>query len=137
MAACCHAVRALPRPHAVPSGFEQYASLLASVRWGWRKTACHGCQAPFLDVGFDEDEAALAEVDMHCARAVGADCGKEILGFESMGDIVEFLAVAGEEDSPGSGTVAYADDIALDVFWAIIGGREGLVVAAMAGRGVC
>lgn len=53
-----------------------------------------------------------------------------------MGDVVEFLAVAGEEEGTGTGTVADANDVALDVGRAVGGGREGLVVAALAGGGV-
>lgn len=53
-----------------------------------------------------------------------------------MGGVVELFAVAREEDCAGAGTVADADDVAL-----VVGGRiccaiEGLVVAAVAGRGV-
>ena len=137
MTACRYAVRALARPRAIPSGFEQYASLFASVWRGRRKTACHGRQAPFLDVGFDEDETALAEVDMHCARAVGADCGEEVLGFQTVGHVVEFLAVAGEKDGARSGAVSDANNVALDVFRSVVCGSEGLVMAAVAGGGVC
>jgi hypothetical protein len=71
------------------------------------------------------------------AGAVGADGGEEVLRFEAVGDVVEFLAVAGEEEGAGAGAVADADDVALDVGRAVGGGCEGLVVAALARGGVC
>ena len=53
-----------------------------------------------------------------------------------MGDVIELLAVAGEEEGAGAGAVADADDVALHVGGTVGGGREGLVVAALAGGGV-
>lgn len=73
---------------------------------------------------------------MDGARPVGADGGEEVLGFEAVGDVVELLAVAGEEEGSGAGAVADADDVALDVGRAVGGRCEGLVVAALAGGGV-
>jgi hypothetical protein len=42
---------------AFSASFEQYAALFATIRRRRCKTSCHRCQAPLLDVGFDEDEA--------------------------------------------------------------------------------
>jgi hypothetical protein len=70
------------------------------------------------------------------AGAVGADGGEEVLRLEAVGDVVEFLAVAGEEKGAGAGAVADADDVALDIGRAVGGGCEWLVVATLAGGGV-
>jgi hypothetical protein len=74
----------------------------------------------------------LAKVDVDRTRPVRADRGEEILGFEAMGDVVKFFAIAGEEDGASSGPVADADYVALDVFGTVICRGEGLVEAAMA-----
>lgn len=73
---------------------------------------------------------------MDGAGTVCADGGEEVLRFKAVGDVVEFLAVAGEEEGACAGTVADADDVALDVGRAVRGWGEGLVVAALAGGGV-
>lgn len=51
--------------------------------------------------------------------------------------IVEFLAVAREEDRAGAGAVSDADDVALDEFWAVGCSGEGLVVASDTVGDVC
>ena len=53
-----------------------------------------------------------------------------------MRDVVEFFAVAREENGAGAGTVADADYVALDVGGTVGSGGEGLVVPAGAGGGV-
>lgn len=121
---------------ALSSGLEEYTSLLAAVRGRRGQTARHGCQPPLLDIRLDEDEARLAEVDVDGARAVGADGGEEVRCLEAVGDVVELLAVAREEDGAGARAVADADDVALNVGRSVGGGSEGLVVAALAGGGV-
>ena len=73
---------------------------------------------------------------MYGAGAVGADGGEEVLRLEAVGDVVEFLAVAGEEEGACAGAVADADDVALDVGRAVGSRCEGLVVAALASGGV-
>ncbi len=73
---------------------------------------------------------------MNGTRSVGADGGEEILSFEAVDDIVEFFAIAGKEDGAGSGTVADADDVTLNVFGTIVCWCEGLVEAAVTGGGV-
>lgn len=128
----CIVPQALPLP--IPPCFKKNTSLLTSVRWGRRKTARHRRKTPFLDIRLDEDEAALTEVDVYGTRPVGADCGKEILRLEAVGDVLEFLAVAGEEDGPGAWAVADAYHVPLDVFGAVVSWSEGLIVAALACR---
>jgi hypothetical protein len=124
-------------PRAISSCFEEYAPLLTSIRWWWRKTACHRRQTPFLNVRLDENEPTLAEVHVHRARAVGTHRRKEILGLEAVGYIVEFLAITCEEDGSGSGTIPDAYHVTLHVFKTIVCGSEGLVVATLASRDVC
>ena len=118
------------------SRFEQDAALFAPVGGWGGKRARHGSQAPFFHVGFDEDEAGLAEVDVDGAGAVGAHGGEEVLVFKAVRDVVEFFAVACEEDGAGAGPIADAYYVALDVGRAVGGGGEGLVVPAGAGGGV-
>ena len=119
-----------------PACLKQDTTLLTSI-WGWwRKTPRHRRQTPFLNIRFDEDEAGLAKIDVHGARAVCADSGEEILGFETVGYVVELFAVAGEEDGTRAGAVADSYNVALDVGGAVGGRCEGLVVTAGTGRGV-
>ena len=114
----------------LPARFEQDAALLAAVRWWRSKASCHGRQTPFLDVRLDKYEAGLAKIDVHGAGSVGADRGEEVLGFEAVGYVIEFLAVTRKEDRAGAWAVADANDVTLDVGRAIWSGREGLVVPA-------
>lgn len=73
---------------------------------------------------------------MHGARAVCADSGEEVLGFETVGYVVELFAVASEEDGARAGAVANSYNVALDVGGAVGGRCEGLIVAAGTGGGV-
>ena len=129
-------VLALSLSLSFPACLKQDTTLLTSIRGWWRKTPRHRCQTPFLDIRFDEDEARLAEVDVHGARAVCADGGEEVLSFETVSYIVELFAVASEENGACAGAVADAYHVALDVGRAVGGRCEGLVVAAGTGRGV-
>lgn len=118
------------------SSFQQYATLLAPI-WWWRgQRPRGGGETPLFDVGFDEHEAELAKVDVDAGGTVGADGGEEVEGFETVGGVVEFFAVAGEEDGAGAGTVADADDVTLVEGGGVGGAGEGLVVAALAEGGV-
>lgn len=119
-----------------PARFKQDTTLLTSIRGWWRETPRHRRQTPFLDIRFDENEAGLAEVDVHGARAVCTDGGEEVLGFETVGYVVEFFAVTSKEYGARAGAVADAYHVALDVRGAVGGRCEGLVVAAGTGRGV-
>lgn len=74
---------------------------------------------------------------MYGAGPAGADGGEEVLRFQAMGYVVELLAIAREEDGAGAWTIADADNVALNVFRAVGGRGEGLVVAPGAGGGVC
>jgi hypothetical protein len=98
---------------AFPATFEENATLFASIWWRWCKTASHGSKTPFLDIGFNKDKAHLAEVDLDVARASGSDGGEEVLRFEAMSNILQFLSVAGEEDGSSARPVAYSDDVSL------------------------
>ena len=72
---------------------------------------------------------------MYGAWPVSTDGWEEVLGFETVGDVIKFSAVAGEEDGAGARAVADAYYVALDVGRAVWGGCERLVVAA--GTGGC
>ena len=120
-----------------PARLKQDTTLLTSIRGWWRKTPRHRRQTPFLDIRFDEDEAGLAEVDVHGARAVCANGGEEVLSFETVSYVVEFFAVASEEDGARPGAIADAYNVALDVGGAVGGRCKGLVVAAGTEGGVC
>ena len=96
-----------------PARLKQYTTLLTPIRGWWRKTARHGRQTPFLNIRFNEDEAGLAKVDVHRTRPVCADGGKEVLGLQTVGYVIEFLAVASKEDGTRAGAVANAYHVAL------------------------
>jgi hypothetical protein len=68
---------------------------------------------------------------MDSARPVGTDCGKEVLCFQSMSDVIELLAVACEEDCPTSRSVSNTDNITLYVLRTVGGWRERLIEASM------
>lgn len=125
------ALRASHEPVLV-AGFQQDATLFGAVRRRGCEAARDGRQSPFLDVGLDEDEAGLAEVDVDSSRAVGADGREEVLGLEAVDDFLELLAVAGEEDAACPGSVADTDNVALNELGAVRCLVEGLVVAAVA-----
>lgn len=118
------------------STLKQDGALLAAVRRRRCETARHGCKTPFLNVGFNEHKAHLAEVDVNLTRARGADGGEEVLRFKPVGDIFELFAVAGEKYGASAGTVANADDIALEELRAVRRRDEGLIVATGAIRTV-
>lgn len=119
------------------AGFQENAALFGAIRRRRSETAGHRSQTPFLDVGLDKYEARLAQVDVHGGRAVGADSRKEVLRLEPVHNLVELLAVAGEENGAGPRPVANADDVALDEARAVGGLVEGLVVMAGAVGVVC
>jgi hypothetical protein len=135
MAARLVIMRRLSRSSRTTS-FQKNTALLTPIRRRRRQRTRHWRKTPFLDISFDKHEPRLPEVDVHGAGPVRADGGEEVLRFEAVGDVVEFLAVAGEEEGSGAGAVADADDVALHVGGAVGGGGEGLVVAALAGGGV-
>lgn len=112
------------------AGLEKNTALLGAVR-GWRCEATgDGGETPFLDVGLDEDESGLAQVDVNSGRTVGADSREEVLRLEPMHDFLELLAVASEEYGAGSGSISNADDIALDETGTVGGMTKGLVIVA-------
>jgi hypothetical protein len=117
--------------YAFATGVEENGTLFAAVGGRGCETAGLGRETPFLDVGFNEDKAHLAKVDVDLAWAICAYCGKEVLSLEAVGDVVEFLAVSGEEKGACSGSVADADDVSLYVGRTVGRGLEGLVVSAV------
>ena len=127
---------ALPWSLSFPARLKQDTTLLTPIRGWWRKTARHRRQTPFLNIRFNENEAGLAEVDVHRTRAVCADGGKEVLGLETVGYVIKFLAVASKEDGARARAVADAYHVALYVGRTVGGGCERLVVAAGTDGGV-
>lgn len=71
---------------------------------------------------------------MNRAWAVGTDRWKQVLRAVVVGDVFKLLAIAGEENCPRTGSVANADDVALEKWRAVRCRRERLVVSAMTGR---
>lgn len=122
--------------YAIATRVQKYRSLFAAIRWWRRKAASLWCETPFLDVGLDENEAHLTEIDMYLARSVCSNRGKEVLCFETVCDIIELLAVASEEERSSPWSVADANDISLYVSWTVCGGCEWLVVSSIAIRAV-
>lgn len=119
------------------AALQQNATLLGAVRWRRRKASSDGRKAPFLDVGFDEDEAGLTKVDVNSGGPVGADGREEVLRLEAMDDFFEPLAVAGEENGARARTIADADNIALDELRTVGCAAKGLVVVAGAIGMIC
>lgn len=83
-------------------------------------------------MSFDEDEAHLAEVNVHLAGSVGADRREPVLRLVPVTDVLELLAVAREEHSARARAVSDAYDVALYVFGPVGIRMEGLVVPACA-----
>lgn len=73
---------------------------------------------------------------MYLARSIRSDGREEILRFQAVRDVIEFLAVAREENGSSAGTVADAYDVALVEWGAICCGSEGLGVSPYTGREV-
>lgn len=125
------------RVSVLPSSFQKNVALLRSI-WRWRcQAASHRCETPLLDVGFDEDEAGLAKVDVDGAGTIGSDGREEVLGLETMDDILQFLSVASEEDCARARAIANTYDIALHVLGTVLCTVKRLVVATLASRSVC
>ena len=127
-------IRRCALPRSFSSCFQQNTALLTAVRRWWSQAASHRRKAPFLDISFNKNKTALAKIDMYGARTVGTDGWKEVLCLEPMSNVVKFLAIAGEEYTAGSGTVADPNHIALHEVGTIIGWVEGLIIPAMTSR---
>lgn len=124
-------------PDAFPPRLKKNAALLAAIwRW-WSKTPSHRSQSPFLDIGFDEDKPHLTKVDVHGARAIGADRWEEILTLEIVRDFIQFLPVSGEEDASRARPVAYSNHVALHIGRSVKCRCEWLVISAMSRRNIC
>jgi hypothetical protein len=67
---------------------------------------------------------------MDDARPVCAHCGEEVLRLQAMNDIIQLLAVSGEEYRPRPWSVSNANNVALHDIRAICCRRERLVVPA-------
>ena len=73
------------------SSFQQNATLLRSIR-GWRSQASSdGSETPFFDVGLDENEAGLPEVDVNSSGTICSNGGEEILERKYLGRYFGFL----------------------------------------------
>jgi hypothetical protein len=119
-------------PDALASRVQKNRSLLTAIwRRGSQAASLRG-KAPFLHIGLDEDESHLSKVDMNLARSLSADRGEEVLRFETVCDIVQFLAVTGEEDGTSARPVPDSYNITLDICGTVSGRCEGLVVASVA-----
>ena len=113
-----------------PPRFEEYGVRLRAIWRRRRQRARHGSETPLLDVGLDENEAGLTEVDVYDARPVRADGGEEVLCLQSMDSILHLLAVSCEENRASPGPVADANNIALHNLRTVGSCCEGLVIAA-------
>jgi hypothetical protein len=116
------------------TSFQQYATLLRSIRWRRSQASSHRSQTPFLDVCLDENEAGLTKVDVNSSRTICTDRREEVLRLEPVNNLLELFTIASEEDSTGSRTITYPNDITLHQ-WRTIGSRaEWLIVAAGTSR---
>jgi uncharacterized protein (UPF0262 family) len=68
---------------------------------------------------------------MDCAWAIGTDCGKEILCFKSMRDIIKLLAVACEKYRSTSRSISNSDNVALYILRPVSGWSERLIEATV------
>lgn len=116
---------------------EEDATLFAAIRRRRREAASHRRKTPFFYVSFDEDEARLSKVNMDSAGSVGTNGGKEVVGFQPVGYILELFAVACEEDGSCSRSISNADNVALYIGWSVGGSIERLIISSMATRRVC
>ena len=73
---------------------------------------------------------------MHGTRSVGAHGWEEVLRLEAMYNIFELFSIPGEEDSPGSWSIAQSYNVALNILRTIVSRGEGLVVSAVSRRQV-
>lgn len=119
------------------SSFQQNAPLLTSIWRRWGKTSCHGCKAPLLHICFDKDESRLSKVDMHSTGSVCTDCREQVLGFETMGNIFQLLAVSCEEYCASSRAISNSDNISLHELRPISWSTERLVISSMSSGCIC
>jgi hypothetical protein len=118
---------AIPSP-GNEAALEQDAPALAPIRWRRGQCANARRQSPLLDVGLDEDEAGLAEVDVDGRRPARADAREEVEALEADEAVLMLTAVAREEDGSGPRPVADTEDVALAQRWAVRMGGERVVV---------
>jgi hypothetical protein len=65
---------------------------------------------------------------MNLTWSIRADCREEVLAFQIMRYVVEFLAIAGEEDCSRAWLIADAYHVALDKVGVVFSARKGLVM---------
>ena len=73
---------------------------------------------------------------MDNAWTVGSYGRKEVLRLESLADLLETFAIAGEEDCTSPWTITHTNHIALHQWRTIRSAVEWLVVSASAGGGI-
>lgn len=118
---------------ALSACLKQYTALLAAIG-GWRRKASgHWSEAPFLDVGLDKDESALAEIDVYGTRSISTNCREEVLRFQTMCNIVQLFPISSEKHSASTRSVADTYYITLNIFRTVITRSKRLVVAAVTG----
>lgn len=88
----------------VASGKEN-APTLRTVRRRRGKCSDAWCQAPLLDVGFDEDEPSLAKIYVDTAGSIGAHGWEQVVVHESSERVIHLPAVPGVEHCSGAGAV--------------------------------
>jgi hypothetical protein len=93
------------------ASFKQNAAAFTAVSWWGCQSAYTWGQTPLLHVGFDENKAALPEIDMQATGAIGANGGKEVVTVEANERILKFTTVACEKNCPASWSIADANNI--------------------------
>ena len=88
----------------VASGKED-TTAFRTVRRRWGKCSNTWCQAPLLDVGFDENESSLTKVYVDTAGSIGAHGREQVVVHKSGECVIHLPAVPGVEHCSGAGTV--------------------------------
>lgn len=136
--ACSRVTRLIRRlSRSFSSCLEQDATLLAAVWWRGCKTASHRRQTPFLHIRFDENKSHLSEVDVDVTGSICPHGWKEILTFQVVCNFVQLFTISREEDTSGSRSISYTNDISLHIWRPVGVGRERLVVPSMTGGKIC
>lgn len=119
-----------------PTRFEQDTALLTAIGRRGGKAAGRRGQPPLLDIGFNEDKAGLAKVDMYNAGTIGADGWEEVGGLETVDHVLHSLSVPGKKDGSSPGSVSNTHNIALDERGTVRGAVKWLIETAGSGRRV-
>jgi len=121
----------------IPPRLQENAALLAAVRWRRREAASHRRKAPLFDVCFYKHKPTLTKVDVYSTRAVSAHRWEEILTFEPMGHIIQFLAVACKEHRACARSIPNANHVTLYVLRPVWSWVERLVIPSVTAGCVC